>query len=251
MRRDPPLGPALFDPEATFDEDYAYFAEVELTEERSTREAEAVWRLFDLYKGAAVLDLGCGPGRMAGALARKGAHVTGLDRSERLLARARSATSGLAVDYVAGDMRRLPWRSRFDAVLLWNTSFGYFDEDENAEVLAQVWDALKPGGRLLVDQANRAALLGRALPAVDVIRRGDDCAFNLLDYDPTTERLEMERILVRDGRTRRLPYSVRLYGAPEMARMLRLAGFACSQAYDYAGGPLNRTSPAVLTLARK
>lgn len=251
MRRDPILGPALFDAEATFDEDYAYFAEVELTEERTEREADTVWRLLGLHDGAVVLDLGCGPGRMAAALARKGARVTGMDRSERLVAWARNATRELAVRYVVGDMRLLPWKFRFDAILLWNTSFGYFGEDDNLRALAQACEALKPGGRLLIDQAHRAALLGRSLPAVDIIGRGEDRAFNVLDFDPRTERLEMERILIRAGRMRRLSYSVRLYGAPEMACLLRDAGFASSEAYDYEGGPLQRTSPALITICRK
>ena len=251
MRRDPILGPALFDAEATFDEDYAYFAEVELTDERTAREADTVWRLLDLHDGAVVLDLGCGPGRMAAALARKGARVTGVDRSERLVAWAGNATRELAVRYVVGDMRLLPWKSRFEAILLWNTSFGYFGEDDNLRALVQACEALKPGGRLLIDQAHRAALLGRSLPAVDIISRGEDRAFNVLDFDPRTERLEMERILIRAGRMRRLSYSVRLYGAPEMACLLREAGFASSRAYGYEGGPLQRTSPALITVCRK
>ena len=251
MDHDSPLGPVLFDADATFDEDYAYFAEAELTEQRTAQEVETIWRILDLTEGAAILDLGCGPGRIATALARKGARVTGLDRSERLLAQAREIAADLHVDYRAGDMRDLPRDAWFDAVLLWNTSFGYFDERDNARVLAEAFKVLKPGGRLLVDQAHRAALLGRPLPATDLIRRGPDFALNILDFDPVTERLEMERILVRGGRVRHLPYSVRLYGAPEFAEMLRQAGFSSSRPLDYTGGPLSRQSPALLMLARK
>lgn len=36
-------------------------------------------------------------------------------------------------------MRELPWTERFDRVLLWFTTFGYFSDEENRLVLREVW----------------------------------------------------------------------------------------------------------------
>ncbi|MDR1490890.1 MAG: class I SAM-dependent methyltransferase [Desulfovibrio sp.] len=60
-----------------------------------------------LFKGARVLDIGCGAGRHALAFARQGAQVTGLDISPEMIAYAgeNAAKSGLAVDF-----RTLSWQ---------------------------------------------------------------------------------------------------------------------------------------------
>ena len=51
----------------------------------------------------------------------------------------------------AGDMLSLPFEREFDAVYSFFTSFGYFGDDENEQVLAGIARALKPGGRFLLD----------------------------------------------------------------------------------------------------
>jgi 2-polyprenyl-3-methyl-5-hydroxy-6-metoxy-1,4-benzoquinol methylase len=82
-------GTPKFNFEDLFGDDYYYFYELLLTAERTKREAEAVWKLLALEPGRALLDLGCGHGRMANALAELGASVTGLDASPYLLEIAR------------------------------------------------------------------------------------------------------------------------------------------------------------------
>ena len=52
----------------------------------------------------------------------------------------------LDVEYVQGDMRKLPWRDRFDGLVNWFTSFGYFSDEQNKAVLRQFHDALRRAG---------------------------------------------------------------------------------------------------------
>lgn len=79
------------------------------------------------------------PGRIANRLASRGATVTGLDATPLFLERARrdAAARGIAVTYVEGDMRTLPWRAQFDAAVSLFTAFGYFGDDENRAVLGR------------------------------------------------------------------------------------------------------------------
>jgi len=115
--------------EELFDEDYLLFLTARQSEESDDADAALVAELLGDVAGARILDLGCGHGRIANRLAARGARVTGLDATPLFLDRARedAARRGVDVDFVAGDMRALPWAWRFDAVVSWFTAFGYFD----------------------------------------------------------------------------------------------------------------------------
>src|SRR5215213_678726 len=155
-----------FDVEGLFDEDYLYFYEPVLSDDRSEAEAELIWRLLDLQPGMRVLDLACGHGRIANRLAERGCQVTGLDATPLFLERARrdAAHRNVTVDYVAGDMRSLPWSQRFDRVINWFTAYGYFDDAGNRQVLAGIAEALVPGGVVGFDLMHRDWLILR-IPA--------------------------------------------------------------------------------------
>jgi predicted SAM-dependent methyltransferase len=57
------------------------------------------------------------------------------------------------------DLRELNIEDRFDGILNWAGSFGYFSESENARLITAYVRALRPGGRLLIEQPNREYLL--------------------------------------------------------------------------------------------
>ena len=102
-----------------------------------------------------LLDVCCGEGRHAIPLAKRGYDVTGLDRDSAALSAAqeRAADLGVAAHFVEGDMRDLAASvaGPFDVcVCLWQ-SFGYFDAATNEDILRQMGDLLRPGGRLILD----------------------------------------------------------------------------------------------------
>jgi SAM-dependent methyltransferase len=108
--------------------------------------------VLSLEPGNRVLDVGCGPGRHSLALARRGIEVVGVDISTTFLDVARASVSEtMAITFVRADARRLDFDAEFDAAIsLCQGAFGLVGPGDDAEVLAGMGRALRPGGRLAV-----------------------------------------------------------------------------------------------------
>jgi len=215
-----------FPREEAFDEDYLYFYEELLMPERTATEVELIWKLLELEPGLEVLDLACGHGRIANPLAERGVRVTGLDATPLFLdlAREDAAERGVEVEYVEGDMRSLPWTERFDRVLCWFTSFGYFGDDENRQVLEEAYRALRRSGLLAVEMNNLLRLL-QVYADETVTERGDDKMIDRHRFDIQTNRSLDERTIIRGGKQRTFEFSVRMFTPAELRDWLLRAGF--------------------------
>lgn len=113
-------------------------------------------RLLDLLGDVSnlrVMDAGCGDGYLARALAVRGARVTGLDISPRLIQLAREKDPDGAIVYRTADLSApLPeYDSQFDAVASYLVLNDVYDYEGFASTLAA---ALKPGGRLVLTMNN-------------------------------------------------------------------------------------------------
>lgn len=141
-----------FETAEVFDEDYLHFYRHEL-DERADAETDLIRHRVDAPPGTRVLDLACGHGRIARRLAERGCRVTGLDESPLLLDHARrdARARGVEVDYESADMRELPHDAEFDVTVNWFTAFGYFDDADDKKIIDEVFRALRPGGRFLLD----------------------------------------------------------------------------------------------------
>jgi SAM-dependent methyltransferase len=245
----------LFDAASMYDEDYLYFFAaaggrsefavhgpvVPGADVPGEAAAELAWRLLDLRPGMKVLDLACGHGDLANRLAARGCQVTGLDSSAVFLDRARAdaAAAGVSVEYVAGDMRQIPWTGRFDRVVSWSTAFGYFDDTANRAVLDGIAGVLRPGGRLAMDLDNLTRFLASWCPSrVVAARENGDMLVDRYHIDALTGRFEAERTVIRGGRTRRVTFVERLFGFPELRDWLLAAGFSAVTGYAEDGQPL-------------
>ncbi|MGZ4201969.1 MAG: SAM-dependent methyltransferase [Thermoleophilaceae bacterium] len=242
-------------PDEIFGDDYSWFME-ELLEQGSDQDVDTILGLLELPDAAELLDAPCGHGRISNRLAARGLRVSGLDRSRRFLdlARERAAAAGLEVEYVEGDLRELPFEGRFDALLNWFSSFGYFDDEGNRRVLEGFRRALRPGGRLLLEQASRELLVRNQPsfggPLILMGERGDDLLIDRVSFDPAAGRSHTERIVVRDGQVRRTEFSLSQPTASQLADWMRAAGFDEVEAFDESGGAFAATSRRLLMRAR-
>jgi len=109
-------------------------------------------------KSLKILDVGCGTGRHAIELTKRGYMVTGIDLSESQLKRAREKADAdnLSIDFQCQDARNLPFNSEFDvAIMLCEGGFPLMETDEmNYEILKSVTKSLKPQAKLIFTTLN-------------------------------------------------------------------------------------------------
>ena len=124
-----------------------------IDETRTTREVDFICVSAPLPRFHRVLDVCCGMGRHARALASRGYWVTGVDRDDVAIATARSLAGG--PHYIQGDVRDYqPDAEAFDVVIVMSQSFGYFDATANRAFLQRLAVGLPEGGRVILDLWN-------------------------------------------------------------------------------------------------
>jgi D-alanine-D-alanine ligase len=216
---------------AIFDEVYL------LTDARSVcnneitrREVDLVCQLLPIHPKHRILDLCGGHGRHSLELCSRGFHrCTLLDYSEHLLACARTqcTSSDFRMDVIRADARHTGLSSAsFDHVLVLGNSLGYIaDADADRQILAEAQRMLRSGGWILVDVADGTAVRQAFSPnawhesGTDIVvcRRREMGAETICAREVV---LSKQNGLIRD-----FTYSIRLYDAEGLARLLDQAGF--------------------------
>ncbi|MCC6644898.1 MAG: methyltransferase domain-containing protein [Polyangiaceae bacterium] len=225
-------------------------------EHHTLREAVFIEDRLGLQRGAVILDLACGQGRHAVELTRRGYKVIGYDLSLAMLARAsdEAMDANQKINFLHGDMREMAFDSMFDGVYCWGSSLGYFEDDKNFGVLQRVHRALRPGGVVLLDLPNRDHVAVNQ-PSM-VWFEGEGCVcMDEMNVDFLTSRLRVKRtVMLDDGRTRELEYSMRLWGLHELGKLLRDAGFRVLEVTGHLATPgvfFGAESPRCIVLAER
>lgn len=216
----------------------------EVAAQLTPNEVSFVEQALALAEGASVLDLACGGGRHALELGRRGYSVEAVELNPALVAYAAACAyeDATRVRVVQGDMRALDYPAQFDAVLVMNSSLGFFDDATNKQVLEQCARALVEGGRLLVQCINpyriESYLSGfrsgwYALAGGYVLREAS--------FEPQSARLNMHYRYVSPqyGIDAAHPGdSIRLYGFPELVALLRSVGLRPIAVFGDAALPI-------------
>jgi SAM-dependent methyltransferase len=224
--------------ETLFSDDYLRTV-VRPTAQQITRQVDFMQASLGVSKGAAVLDVGCGLGQHALEFARRGCLVVALDLALPMITRAAedAQQEGLRINFLHKDIRDIGFEGTFDAVVCVGTTFGFFDDEQNREVLGRLANALKPGGRLLLEVVNRDHVL-LSQPNLQWFE-GEGCVvMEESDFNYYSSRLTVKRTMMReDGRQTESEYSIRLYALHELGQMMQAAGFRVK---EVSGGQATR-----------
>jgi SAM-dependent methyltransferase len=226
----------------------------ELRKKSAAEEAAQTARLLKLEPPAQILDLCCGPGRHSVELAKLGYRVTGVDRTARYLERAKAhaAANGVTVEFVQDDMRAFLRPAGFDGAINMFTSFGYFEEvDEDRQVLRNLQESLRPGGRLVMDMAGKEVLARIYTPRHWVELPDESLVLFDREVTPGWGAVRNRWIYMTGAGRTEFNFTHRIYSAAELAASLEGAGFVVEGTYGGLDArPYDRSAERLVAVAR-
>jgi SAM-dependent methyltransferase len=213
-------------------ENYAHKYDKECFVQGTIGECDFIEREIKCDKSLKILDIGCGTGRHAIELAKRGYAVTGVDLSESQLARAREKAqeAGVSVNFQKHDARSLPFRGEFDlAIMLCEGGFSLMETDEmNFEILKCASKALKDHGKFIFTTLNGLFPLFHSVKefyeatAKEGHSACKDCSFDLMTFrDHNTVVFEDDA-----GNKKELKCNERYYVPGEITWLLKTLQFA-------------------------
>lgn len=198
----------------------------------TVQEIDHIVDALRLEPGARVLDVGCGPGRHAHELARRGIAVHGVDISERFVEVARNdAPDGATFERL--DARSLRFDGEFDAVIcLCQGAFGLMTASGDDEVVIEgMVRSLRPGGRLALS----------AFSSYFVVKYHDEAAFDAgagISHERTEIRSEL-------GEPKSVDLWTGCYTPRELRLLLGAKGLDVSSISSVEPGAYGREAPTV------
>ncbi len=220
----------------------------------ASTEVDQLTELLKLKQESEILDLCCGIGRHSLALARKGFAVTGLDRTESYIVRARQQVNNepLSINFIIGDVRRFCQLDSYDAVINMFTAFGYFeDQADDMRVLINAHASLKNGGKLLIDIMGKE-ILARIYQEREWHESDNGIFLRESEVDCAWSWIKNRWLLIKDGKKYEHKFGHRIYSAVELSNLLYRAGFSQVEVYgSLDGAPYDHEAQRLVLVAVK
>ena len=247
-------------------DDYAPFYDWENARTLGRRDVP-FWRNLALQAGGRVLELGCGTGRISLPLGKAGVLLVGIDRSERMLARARTRTRrarlSKTIKLIRGDIRFTPFAAPTFSMVM--APYGILQsllrERDLTATLQEVRRVLEPGGtfgiELVADLPSweeyqkrlslkgwRAKRGGSHVTLVETVRQDRARHLTIFNQEFTERRGTTSRV-------HRFALTFRTLSVPQMVRRLEKSGFEIRALLgDYRGRAWDPRADVWVILAR-
>jgi 2-polyprenyl-3-methyl-5-hydroxy-6-metoxy-1,4-benzoquinol methylase len=193
-------------------------------------EVDFIEKEIEFDKNATILDIGCGTGRHAIELAKRGYSVTAIDLSASQLAKAskNAEAANVSVQFEKADARYLEYNYQFDVVMMiCEGAFPLMETDEmNFDILKNASNALKRNGVFVLTTLNGLFPLFHSVKdSINVhddhdISRGN--TFDLMTFRDYTEYEHVDD----QGNKKVLKCNERYYIPSEITWLLKTVGFS-------------------------
>jgi SAM-dependent methyltransferase len=239
---------------------YARAYDRECFTQGTLQEADFIEAEIAADRNVRILDIGCGTGRHAIELARRGYQVTGIDLSAKQLerARAKALAAGVQPVFEQRDARVPHFREAFDlAIMLCEGGFSLMETDAmNFAILENAVRALRPGGKFMFTCLSGLFPLARSVK--DFVNAGPSGVHTLdTAFDLSTLRMRSQVDFTDDaGVTRRLETDERHYLPSELTWYMHTLGMRNVAVFGGTVGDFRKVPPTpghfeLLVLAEK
>ncbi len=211
--------------------------------------------------GSPVLELGCGTGRIALPIARRGVEVVGMDISPSMVGKAMGRAKGenLLVRCFVGDMRRFALKRRFPLVIVPFNAFSHlYTLEDIRSFFESVSGVLDEKGRLVVDIFNpdadilRGSTVRRLVGSYTDTEGRQVVVYGTSWYDARTQINHVKWYFTRGDKEWVREFTMRVFFPQEVMNYARFMGFEVEGAYgDYNGEDIIASSPRILLILRK
>lgn len=221
-----------------FDGHYKEIWKTLIPDELTVKEVDFMVPHFNLQPGSKVLDLMCGYGRHAIALAKKGIAVTAVDNLGDYINEiiATAAEDSLPLTASQHDVISYVIDDQFDLAICMGNSLNFFNSADTIKLLANIAAHLKPGGHLLINSWSIAEIVF-SKPVSNSWSRIGEYKFLTeakLFFQPT--RMEIESTMIAPDGTEETKKGIDyIYSLNEMEAMLQQAGLQLKEVYSIPG----------------
>lgn len=221
-----------------FDGHYKEIWKTLIPDELTVKEVDFMVPHFGLQPGSKVLDLMCGYGRHAIALAKKGIVVTAVDNLGDYIDEIKlvAEKDNLPLQAVKHDVITYPLDADFDLAICMGNSLNFFNAADTIRLFSNIAVHLKPGGHLLINSWSIAEIVFNKPVANSWSKIGEYKFLTeaKLSFRPT--RMEMESIMIAPDGTEETKKGIDyIYSLNEMDALLQQAGLHLKEVYSIPG----------------
>jgi ubiquinone/menaquinone biosynthesis C-methylase UbiE len=227
-------------------ENYGEKYDNEVFTQGTVGECDFIEQELNFDKSLKILDVGCGTGRHAIELTKRGYNVTGIDLSENQLARARkkAEAEGLKIEFQKQDARNLTFRKEFDtAIMLCEGGFSLMETDEmNFDILKSVSRSLKDQNKFIFTTLNGLFPLYHSVEKfLNSEREEGNATYRSNTFDLMTFRDHNETEIEDDsGKKIKVESNERYYVPSEISWLLKSLGYSRIDIYGAKLGAFSR-----------
>ena len=231
--------------EALF-ENYGKKYDQEVFVQGTLGECDFIEQEIGFNKSLKILDVGCGTGRHAIELSKRGYKITGVDLSDSQLARAREKAKqqNVRIDFLKHDARNLPFVNEYDLVImLCEGAFPLMETDEmNYEILKNATKALKENGKIIFTTLNGLFPLYHSVEEFCAAGAQEgNATYRSNTFDLMTFRdHNITEIEDDDGNQKRFECSERYYVPSEITWLLKSLGYKKIEIFGAKLGAFSR-----------